>query len=59
MLKAARGKRWAHPETISFLEGVLANVDDFASAKGRLESRLLFFDKETFKDVKEGGRTNE
>lgn len=56
MSKASRGKRWGHPETVSLLEIVIENAKEFAAAKGRLESRRNFFDKEAFKIIQDGGR---
>lgn len=55
--KMSRGKRWGHPETVNLLEGVIENADDFSKGKGRLETRLNFFEKEVFNRVKEGGRS--
>ena len=60
MKKGTRGRRWGHPETISLLEGVIDNALDYASAKGHVDSRIKFFEKESFKKIKEeGGRTSE
>lgn len=41
-----------------FLENTTDHMNDFVIAKGRLESKLKFSDKEAFKGLKDGRRSN-
>ena len=57
--KAIRGKKWRHPQTVTFLETILDNIENQIVAKGRQESKLQFFAMDAFNAIKDGGRTPE